>query len=57
MMFKIPQLVSYISEYFTLEAGDLILTGTPEGVSAVKSGDNIEAGMDFNGYKMTFNVK
>ncbi|MDQ7023984.1 MAG: fumarylacetoacetate hydrolase family protein [Anaerolineae bacterium] len=32
MIFKIPFLVSYLSQTFTLEAGDLILTGTPSGV-------------------------
>lgn len=57
MLFKIPQLVSYVSEYFSLEAGDVILTGTPEGVGPVRSGDVIEAGMDVNGYKMSFTVK
>ena len=33
---------SYISQYFTLEEGDLILTGTPAGVGPVHSGDVIE---------------
>jgi 2-keto-4-pentenoate hydratase/2-oxohepta-3-ene-1,7-dioic acid hydratase in catechol pathway len=32
MVFSVPQLVSYISQYLTLEPGDLISTGTPEGV-------------------------
>jgi 2-keto-4-pentenoate hydratase/2-oxohepta-3-ene-1,7-dioic acid hydratase in catechol pathway len=32
MVFSVRQLISYISRYFTLEPGDLILTGTPEGV-------------------------
>lgn len=32
MIFSIPELVSYISHHFTLEPGDLILTGTPQGV-------------------------
>ena len=45
MLFKIPQLISYISQIFTLETGDLILTGTPEGVGPVKAGDTIEAGL------------
>lgn len=39
-------LISYISKYFRLEHGDLILTGTPSGVSAVKHGDVIEAKLD-----------
>ncbi|WP_041263749.1 fumarylacetoacetate hydrolase family protein [Francisella salina] len=32
MIFKIPTLIAKLSEYFTLEAGDVILTGTPKGV-------------------------
>lgn len=43
MIFQIPTLISYISKYFKLEYGDLILTGTPSGVSGVKHGDVIEA--------------
>lgn len=45
MIFKVPVLINYISEYFTLESGDLILTGTPAGVGPVKSGDRIEIGI------------
>jgi len=45
MIFNIPYLISFISQYFTLETGDLILTGTPEGVGPVKSGDKIEIGI------------
>jgi len=43
MLFRIDELVSYISERFTLEEGDLIFTGTPEGVGRVVSGDVLEA--------------
>jgi 2-keto-4-pentenoate hydratase/2-oxohepta-3-ene-1,7-dioic acid hydratase in catechol pathway len=32
MIFRIPSLIAYVSRMFTLEAGDLILTGTPSGV-------------------------
>ena len=42
MITKIPELISYISQYFTLEEGDLILTGTPSGVGPVIDGDVIE---------------
>ena len=50
MIFKIPHLISYLSNYFTLEKGDLILTGTPAGVSGVKHGDIIDASLsDSNG--------
>ncbi len=45
MIFKIPVLISYISKYFKLEYGDLILTGTPAGVSAVKHGDVMTASL------------
>jgi 2-keto-4-pentenoate hydratase/2-oxohepta-3-ene-1,7-dioic acid hydratase in catechol pathway len=42
MVFDIPTLVSYISGVMTLEAGDLVLTGTPEGVGTLASGDVVE---------------
>ena len=42
MICPIPNLISYISQYFTLEEGDLILTGTPAGVGPVKHGDVLE---------------
>jgi 2-keto-4-pentenoate hydratase/2-oxohepta-3-ene-1,7-dioic acid hydratase in catechol pathway len=42
MVFDIPGLVSYISGVMTLEPGDLILTGTPEGVGTLSSGDVVE---------------
>ncbi|XP_010001846.1 PREDICTED: acylpyruvase FAHD1, mitochondrial [Chaetura pelagica] len=45
MIFSIPYLISYISEIVTLEEGDLILTGTPEGVGSVQANDEIEAGI------------
>ena len=46
MIYKLPFLISYISNLFTLEPGDLLLTGTPEGVGPVKAGDTIEAGIN-----------
>lgn len=45
MIFNINTLISYISKYFTLEAGDLVLTGTPSGVGPVESGDVVECGI------------
>ncbi|CAG0921062.1 unnamed protein product [Notodromas monacha] len=45
MIYKIPELISYLSEIFTLEPGDFVLTGTPEGVSKVVPGDVIEGGI------------
>lgn len=54
-IFKIPQLISYISQSITLEEGDLILTGTPEGVSPVEPGQTIVCGLA-NKLEMTFPV-
>ncbi len=43
MVFKIPYLIEFISKYVTLKPGDIISTGTPEGVSEIKDGDIMEA--------------
>ncbi len=42
MIFPVPVLVEYISHIMTLEPGDLILTGTPEGVGPLVAGDVVE---------------
>jgi len=42
MIFPIPEIVAYVSKNFTLEAGDLILTGTPAGVGQIAHGDVVE---------------
>lgn len=42
MLWKINELISHISQYFTLKIGDIIFTGTPEGVAAVKPNDVLE---------------
>jgi 2-keto-4-pentenoate hydratase/2-oxohepta-3-ene-1,7-dioic acid hydratase in catechol pathway len=53
MIFKIPYLVSYISQFMTLLPGDIISTGTPSGVGLglkppryLKPGDVMELGID-----------
>ncbi|ESO83589.1 hypothetical protein LOTGIDRAFT_146453 [Lottia gigantea] len=45
LIFTLPQLISYISKYMTLEPGDLIVTGTPDGYGPVSHGDKIKAGL------------
>jgi 2-keto-4-pentenoate hydratase/2-oxohepta-3-ene-1,7-dioic acid hydratase in catechol pathway len=42
MIFKIPEIISNISKFMTLYPGDIIATGTPEGVTPVMNGDIIE---------------
>ena len=42
MIFKIPQLIAFISRNFTMEPGDIIITGTPSGVGPIKHGDQVE---------------
>ena len=41
MIWNVPETISYISRYFELLPGDLIMTGTPEGVAAVVKGDRL----------------
>jgi len=42
MIWKVPEMISYLSDYFELAAGDVIMTGTPSGVGAVVVGDVME---------------
>ena len=42
MLWKIDELVSYVSQYFTLKIGDIIFTGTPSGVGRVDEGDKLK---------------
>lgn len=42
MLWKIDELISYVSQFFTLKTGDLLFTGTPAGVGEVKPGDFLE---------------
>ena len=42
MIWKVPEMVAYLSELFELQAGDLIMSGTPEGVGPVVRGDVME---------------
>ena len=42
MIWKVPEMISYLSDYFELAAGDVVLSGTPSGVAAVSRGDVME---------------
>ena len=42
LIWKVPEMISYLSDFFELHAGDLIMTGTPSGVGPVQRGDRLE---------------
>lgn len=46
MIWKVPEMISYLSDYFVLAPGDLIMSGTPAGVGAVKAGDVLHGHVD-----------
>ena len=46
MVFHIDQLIAFTSSIMTLEPGDLIMTGTPAGISALQDGDVVEVAID-----------
>ena len=46
MIWKVPEMISYLSEYFELAAGDVILSGTPSGVGPVSKGDVMEVAVE-----------
>ena len=49
MHFKIDDILSFASQYMTVNEGDIILTGTPEGVGPIKPGDKVEGKLRDNG--------
>ncbi|MGE5640945.1 MAG: fumarylacetoacetate hydrolase family protein [Clostridia bacterium] len=46
MIWSVPEQIAYLSEYYTLEPGDVIFSGTPAGVGPVKPGDEMHGGID-----------
>jgi fumarylpyruvate hydrolase len=46
MIWSVPEQIAFLTQYYTLEAGDAIFTGTPAGVGAAKIGDELVAGID-----------
>ncbi|NLL94351.1 MAG: fumarylacetoacetate hydrolase family protein [Thermoplasmatales archaeon] len=43
MIFSLPELISYVSRFMTIEAGDVMATGTPEGIGEIRRGDTVTA--------------
>ena len=46
MVYDVPRLIEYASSFYTLHPGDLIFSGTPEGVGPVNPGDEVRAGIE-----------
>ncbi len=46
MLWKIDEIIAYVSQFFTLRTGDIIFTGTPEGVAKVNPGDVLEGTLE-----------
>jgi len=46
LIWSVAETVAYLSKFFRLEPGDVIFTGTPEGVGAVKKGDTMKVGVE-----------
>lgn len=46
LLFSFDSIIAFVSQYITLKKGDLIFTGTPEGVGQVKQGDQLEAWLE-----------
>lgn len=46
LLFSFEKIIAFVSQYITLKKGDLIFTGTPEGVGQVKQGDQLEAWLE-----------
>ncbi len=46
MIWKVPEMIAYLSEYFELDAGDVILSGTPAGVGPIVKGDTMAVSIE-----------
>jgi len=56
LLFSFEKIIAFVSQYITLKKGDLIFTGTPEGVGKVNTGDHLEAWLEGK-QLLNFNVK
>jgi 5-oxopent-3-ene-1,2,5-tricarboxylate decarboxylase/2-hydroxyhepta-2,4-diene-1,7-dioate isomerase len=57
MIFDVPFLIEYLSGFMTLGPGDVILTGTPEGVVNVQPGDQVLTAVEGLGELLSFIVE
>jgi len=46
MIWSVPEIIAELSTYFELRPGDLVFTGTPEGVGPLQPGDSLVGGVD-----------
>lgn len=56
LLFSFEKIIAFVSQYITLKKGDLIFTGTPEGVGQVKQGDHLAAWLEGT-QLLDFNIK
>lgn len=56
LLFSFESIIAFVSQYITLKKGDLIFTGTPEGVGQIKSGDHLAAWLEGK-QLLDFNIK
>jgi 2-keto-4-pentenoate hydratase/2-oxohepta-3-ene-1,7-dioic acid hydratase in catechol pathway len=56
MIFSFDKIISYVSQFVSLKVGDLIFTGTPEGVGPVKIGDKLEGFVNGDNF-LNLNIK
>jgi len=56
LLFSFEKIISFVSQYITLKKGDLIFTGTPEGVGKINQGDKLEAWLE-DKQLLNFDVK
>lgn len=56
LLFSFEKIIAFVSQYITLKKGDLIFTGTPEGVGQIKQGDHLAAWLEGK-QLLDFNIK
>jgi 2-keto-4-pentenoate hydratase/2-oxohepta-3-ene-1,7-dioic acid hydratase in catechol pathway len=56
MIFSFSEIIAYVSRFVTIKTGDLIFTGTPSGVGALKKNDNLVAYIE-NSPLLNFMIK